>query len=928
MSPVKGSSSLQGLGGKQFIPAKLDSDNDEESSSDSSDRDSKDREEESSKSSDSSEDAQSTDNDSDKDGDKKDTDEESSSDSSDSDSKDREEESSKSSDSSVEEDAQSKEPPQVTQLGRGKILNLNIKKPAKKNKNQEDGYDDEDCDDGRKRAKHDNDSDKDGDAGNPVQPKYPILSHQTRVVIIPCLLLYDRNDFTVIQCEWNMRNVDFARLDGDDGLVAKLHQENSDVGPSTLQGDSFLCAVTSFRVCSEEVEKCPLTLNIVKDAILWTTGEEAGDSDDLVSLITTFMESLEAISKGNVQEMKRFIAEHNWDDSQADSIAGLQNLPDEDKSCVELWKFIKINLAWETKILANMLDCQHRVVALDKVLETDFEKYSNTCVQLRCIVVEEKNFSGGNLDSEMKSLSALSQHTSGKQESYGLREFLPILMQSLDTKCNGEGYLCNVGFDRILQTYPAVSRFNKRLTLEGALNEVSSSAEILPDTRDLTPNKIPFFFVQCWIAKMSKLIEQVLEGTEAMMIFLEDEGVNWSQVKANWNWLFQPKTKGKGDGEYKYLFGNYDYTLHHFMKGGDIYRRNRYPGGLPDLVVEIVQLLLWSQLSKETHTTLLNLFQSCCTRKVTKKEVSRQISCWFHSITAAVYYSSKVWERVLHLGDRQKFLDKQVLSFFLLMSAIEQNTPFFAQLGPNPTFPPRHETAMTRLRTIWDREENIYPSLEDLLSFVTVFHVCHMAMHTQKITTDLCKQHVGDTANLSLKKCSSLKTLRGSVSIINNIVGKSKLTARAQQYYDKFLVDTADVVIEIRRTCTGVTNQRSSEEDETANKDESDDDDDDDDSEESAFAHENEGGREKTTTSFNAEESLLSALDDLAKFVTEKEEILSSFCSKETCISIKESLGNAVNSLHADNNSIEKFSFLFGEDQKECQDQDEIYGLI
>ena len=815
-------------------------------------------------------------------------------------------ESSESSESSVENEKQK----------RGR------KRTKSDNNNDDDDYNDDNPEAGKKRAKNDNDIDSDR---THMQHNYRHFQQKIPAVILPCLLLHDRGNLAVIQCKWNMRSVDSTRLTGIDGLVAKLSQENSEAGPSTLVGDKSLCAVTSFSVGLDgKVEQLPVTLEIVQAAILWTTGKPAIDCDDIVELIVKFLQSLEEIP-GDVQHLKRYIAQHTWCASSNGTLAELQNLPEEDESSkAKLLQFIEVNLAWNTKILANPLGCQHRAHALSTVLgKTDdietckrISYYSTTTLLMRCLVVTEELFLGG-LDTAMQSFSALSQHTSGKHESYGLREFLLMLMKCLDVALGVDDgcYLCTTEFDIVLQRYHG-RNFTKQVTLEDAKRDVKRSgcdpSIEIPD--NLKPYKIPFFYVQCWIEKMSKRIQEVMEENPAVISFLKENGVDWSDVKSKWIWLFQPKTKGKGEGEYKYLCGNYNYTLHYFMKGGDIYCPKRYPGGNPALVVEIVQLLLWSRLSPHTYETMLKLFNSPCEAHVTKVQVFRQISCWFHSITAAVYYSSEVWEQaILALGKRTQtlILEKQVMFFFLLMSAIKHNTPFYAEWGLNSPIAPCHKKVLERLNTTLNTK-NLFSPFQDEISFATVFHVCHMHMHARKISTT---QGLGlglDTTYLSDKR--TLAKLRNSISIITRDsrgAKESPFTASTPEYLEDFFLDTKDVAHEIEQNCTVViSNRKSTEDDEIpADGDESDVDLENNGGNELAFprtaAGENEGGGgeepdDTTTTSFDVEVNLLSALEEFARFVRSNGRLLSSL-NRTHVQHLQMQLDTAIRSIQNDN---------------------------
>jgi hypothetical protein len=166
---------------------------------------------------------------------------------------------------------------------------------------------------------------------------------------------------------------------------------------------------------------------------------------------------------------------------------------------------------------------------------------------------------------------------------------------------------------------------------------------------------------------------------------------------------------------------------------------------------------------------------------------------------------------------------KQVIFFFLLMSAIKHNTPFYAEWGPHSPIAPCHEKVMKRLNTTLDTK-NLFSPFQDEISFATVFHVCHMAMHTKKKISRTEGLRL-DTTYLSDKR--TLAKLRNSISIITRDsrgAKESPFTASTPEYLEDFFLDTKDVAHEIEQNCTGViSNRKSTEDDEIpADGDESD----------------------------------------------------------------------------------------------------------
>jgi hypothetical protein len=606
-----------------------------------------------------------------------------------------------------------------------------------------------------------------------------------------------------------MRTTDETRLMGG-GLVQQLIDENEQE-PSTLQGDTMLTALTSF----EGDLPIPLTCDIVRNAIKWINHccELPADAN-LRTLVSLYLIELgNSIPKSLVfTELKKFVTDHKWEATPAedlDKITALDsNTSDEHESALKVWKFIQVQLAWNTKIVGQVLDCQHRVIALSRVLlrqhdlpgvtqdlqQAVHSKFSNLNILVQFIIPEQEL--NQDVALKMKTYSALRQNSASKQVPLGPKEALSHLMSALEVKCRDQNvkFLCCDDFEFVLNKYHVTS-FTQKLSLDDARKDLGAMAifqRCLDKENYLSieilkrPNLVPVVYVQCWIEVMSTLIKDVLVNSSVKNLVVSDP----DSVIQEWDKFFQPEHTGQGNKIFKYLFGNKIYTLHHFMKHNrSIYDPQRYPGTKNSGDLEIVQLLLWFHVSEKTKTTLDTFVRA------STKHFSKLISCTVHSITAAVYYSSILWEKAIisTKKKRAQFLDQQVLYFFLLISAIEQNMPFFAEEVSHPKDPPPWYWPV---RARVDKGSKLQDSF---LSFLTLLHVCHLNVHISEGGGGRCSQ-VYQKAAESLKGAQTMQHLYQTVVIVNDPAEKDIiLTASIKNYLQHPVLDMGTVIKEIHK---------------------------------------------------------------------------------------------------------------------------------
>jgi hypothetical protein len=587
--------------------------------------------------------------------------------------------------------------------------------------------------------------------------------------------------------------------------------------PSTLQGDTMLTALTSFEGDSSKHSPIPLTCDIVRNARKWINTNCNFEPEDatLSDLVSCYLIELgNSIPKSLVfHELKKFVTDHNWDDTPAEELTKIKaldpNTSDEHESALKVWNFIQVQLAWNTKIVGQVLDCQHRVIALSRVLLGQYDlpsvtqsmqtavysKFSNRNILVTFIIPKQQKLDQ-DVDSKMKTFSALRQHSASKQVPLGPKDVLSLLMSALEVKCKEQNvnYLCCEEFGMVLKMYHGRNFTNERSfrkvtnSLAGTkiFQSFSDANNYLSETMLTRPNLAPVVYVQCWIEVMSTLIKDVFFNSGVKNLLVSDS--DSVSVEENWNIYFQPMHKGKGKQIFKYLFGTKNYTLHHFMKKNkSIYDPQRYPGVPDSRVLEIVQWLLWFRVSDKTQSTLQEFVT-----KNGSQDFSKLLSCTVHSITAAVYYSSFLLEKAINKSGRKRidYLDQQVLYFFLLMSAIEQNMPFFCEAGSNPKKTPLWYQSVKKAIKIQNLQDS-----EDFLSILTILHVCHLNVH--------CEDAQYLPANVqceNLRGSQDMQYLLGNVVIVNDPkVRNGIVTASITSYLQHPFLDMDKVIREVNK---------------------------------------------------------------------------------------------------------------------------------
>ena len=427
-------------------------------------------------------------------------------------------------------------------------------------------------------------------------------------------------------------------------------------------------------------------------------GESSDESVD-VDLAVQLQNYINALDKMFPDLLSRndlwnFIQTHEW---------STEETPNEECDCLNLRKFIFVNIAKETKIIIHLIDGSHRFIALDYLLLNEGEtKHSKTEI---CVVngFYPRSITPSFIHS-MATISANSQDYASQLSVHGPRDFLSLSIFALDTICKEQGidflFEENNGLGTTFFETDVQGNFKNPNGISDDDNVWASIHTIAPSTsidelreKVKKPVDITDMYIQLWLTKMASLIKDVLLNSpwKLMVDFNIDEVCK----NTSWDQLFKPAHSEKKRDKYGYFFKSKQATLLAFCckyNSENIYNAERYLKQFPSHVIEVVQILLWSRLSESTYDILKTCFSCLCPEEqqlesnVSVTNTWRWISSMVHSITSSVYYSKIIWIRSKCQTTRRlnTILPDEFIDFSLLMSAIEEHVPFFVRMGPNP----------------------------------------------------------------------------------------------------------------------------------------------------------------------------------------------------------------------------------------------------
>ena len=636
---------------------------------------------------------------------------------------------------------------------------------------------------------------------------------QIKAGAFPCLLYHSQDDLfklatvpKVMSLPSNVRKVHTARLglnchSLDDNVVYQMKVNDPKTSllsdfcvvftsyDETINGtDSNIMRSTWMDDETPSARATHLTKEIIGRAISWLRGrdhnlnqqEYESEADALRAYFKILNEviPLQDPSVGELEGLRdtvSFIENHEWSDDCHEDVEAIlttlqqcidsTNNSEYDKTNVVKLaclarRFLYKHVAKQTRIVAHIVDGLHRLTAVECVLigyqqpKNDVRLYVEHAafdLMVVAIVPNEQHLSlDAKFDAQMKAISAKCQESFGKGQPHRKKEFFASMLRVLDSRCCRE--------------------------LERPF--------FFPDNRNLDELDI-----RQTIEKFARVIIDVIcdppmnNNLRTMVPTMKIPGI----CAPGWNSLFKKSTKKTEWYSFKWM--DVTMTLPHFITlfADDICNKGRYSNcigkGFEADVFELVQVLLWSRISKEAYNNLVLCFHgntesSEVTPRTASDDTGAKTNDWVSGIVdvigTSVYFMFNV-----HMGQPNKEgLDqpkKEELLMRLIESAIAPTTVFFTTHGLDPHPPDWFPLVQQKMADegLIERaiSEILQPSHNKYVAFVNV---------VKKITDDFLVKYTPKLQKDYLSFIRVAFALHLQSSIVNQTKGKSTTKSSEQ----------------------------------------------------------------------------------------------------------------------------------------------------
>jgi hypothetical protein len=485
---------------------------------------------------------------------------------------------------------------------------------------------------------------------------------------------------------------------------------------------------------AESIVAIPLTEKILEDALRWLKGNTDTGEDSLANgqtertleeLVTAYLDSLsKAIpAKSDCKTLMDFIRTHDWPDGSLEEMLEELEKKGHDENMEKsyfLRGFIHQNLARKTKVVAHVVDGNHRAAALNCALsgsgddvEAKNEYYENfphdekNVVAVIIVPIEPMN---NIFAHQMRSISQKSQSTCSKQQSHTIRENLFHLIEILRKQCLQKkiSYLWSDLGEEMRKDAESITLFTYLQQMDYSCFEKYTK------------------LVTGWIDKVSGVIINVLEN--------EADNLDLSKGDQDMRNLFKAK-KFPTSADYEENSHIFPFSKSNMLAKflvddpNDVFREKRFwRTGFIDKDLITVQILLWAMISKEANQHLRLLFSNSNPKQhqqlkpnagTESEDAWKWTMSFFHNVTESVKNSYDPWKKNFFVADPKipiQCNQDMVIYLCLLISAIKECAPFFMDVGTNPIWPEQLETAIKKINMNMEGENN------NLVTFYTKAH--------------------------------------------------------------------------------------------------------------------------------------------------------------------------------------------------------------
>ena len=583
--------------------------------------------------------------------------------------------------------------------------------------------------------------------------------------VLPCLALHNRHKASVskrhwaglLSCKWNARKPDPSRFgynvekrDTTENLLHVLGDFFAKKGVvSPLDGPPIILALTSFEEIQQEVSDntilfervlevngqvrgskiapIPITAEIITNAMKWLCPHVRNEFEDVDSGIKCYLDNLSTLFPSTIShdQIQKFIDRHEWDD---------EFLPQNWRNYTTLRsrQFLYDNIAWQTKIVAHVVDGLHRFTAVDmwqitypnpesqQIIVAEEDSLKGIHVTIKLIVLKEEITLA--VVERLLVISAESQANCALQEEHSILQFLSL-------------------------TIPEVHKASYTLA-QWNWNYSENQDDLKRNLSYWTENNV------------DNIKDTLRESNHLNMISHDGHESAQEQFSKLDSWF----KKGKEKELDIFPFTTNDTVISMIKARGNLFYDCRFGAKVTPVLFVVAHLLLWSCLTEDTSKAIqdvLNFFsrhQSYNQAEDNRLEKQRNIELFFHSVVDAVLFSYHPWKTGFFVCKNTHEEDApmrnnppSVIYACLLISAIKEQSKAFIKVWDIPSIvevwdqiriqPQDFQEALTANKRQMNEEtaqsliKEMFDPFPNVLTFLVVAHGIHMGSKFES-----CKQ--------------------------------------------------------------------------------------------------------------------------------------------------------------------------------------------
>ena len=615
--------------------------------------------------------------------------------------------------------------------------------------------------------------------------------------IMACLRVH--NSASPIECPWNPRKINSARVTE---IVNDLKSQEQFI-VTALEGPVYLLVITTMTTTTNgsnervlqpvdvvtqgnstrhHYQAVPLTTDVLLNAIAWVTGKDLDSSNtlSLQDLLPIYLKHLENKLAWKQEEtiqmyntkLRSFISDHGWN-SSAEEKEQLKLLTEAAPMHKRL-RFIYRHLAHQTKVVAHVVNGQHRLLALDRMLNTTSAVDTlNHCQQFQHI--HQHEISGifflpqkldGNFATAIQIISLDHQTNSSKMIPHTVLHLLNHVMEDMNRK---KLPWLKAGLESVYQDMKESmnesmneSAFkNAYLELEkkilALMTGVGMDEQKAKASREryLSPygNNLCLFdlvkvYINVWIGITAECVWEALRVFQAP--FRTIVGFSLPPKSVDFATYFQKNANNPRDLN-KFTLMPIDQLKTVMIRADDdVFKNPSYGTELANKRPvygfhrrnAVYQILIWSRLSESSNKDIRTMIDFLSKQaQLCQETADTMLWNFHHSVVDSVKISFPIWEQAIPQTGKYLLCGSppEVVKFCLLVSAVNRNT---GAIKKHYTEPSEHLVKFLQEKpkreffakdyenisdSLWKTIENFYKNFfNDELTFITTAYCFYM----------------------------------------------------------------------------------------------------------------------------------------------------------------------------------------------------------